>query len=48
MSNQIRILHMIGSLEYGGSQAMIINLYKAIDRDKIQIDFIMDKPQNDP
>ena len=47
MSNQIRILHMIGSLEYGGSQAMIINLYKAIDRDKIQFDFIMDKPQND-
>lgn len=46
MSNQIRILHMIGSLEYGGSQAMVINLYKAIDRDKIQFDFIMDKPQN--
>ena len=37
---------MIGSLEYGGSQAMVINLYKAIDRDKIQFDFIMDKPQN--
>lgn len=31
---------MIGSLEYGGSQAMIINLYKAIDRDKIQFDLL--------
>lgn len=40
----IRILHMIGSLEVGGSQAMVINLYKAIDREKIQFDFIVDHP----
>lgn len=46
MSNQIRVLHMIGSLEYGGSQAMVLNLYKAIDRDKVQFDFIMDQPHN--
>lgn len=38
----IRILQMIGSLRMGGSQAMIVNLYKNIDRDKIQFDFILD------
>ena len=38
----IRILHMIGSLNIGGSQAMIMNLYRNIDREKIQFDFIID------
>lgn len=41
---QIRILHMIGSFEVGGSQAMVINLYRAIDRSKIQFDFVVDHP----
>ena len=40
----IRILHMIGSLDIGGSQAMVINLYRKIDRSKIQFDFILDHP----
>lgn len=39
----IRVLHMIGSLNMGGSQAMVINLYKAIDRSKVQFDFIIDR-----
>ena len=41
-NNVIRVLHMIGSLEIGGSQMMILNLYRSIDRDKIQFDFIID------
>lgn len=40
----IRILHMIGSLNMGGSQTMIMNLYRNIDRKKIQFDFIVDHP----
>ena len=43
-SEPIRILHMIGSFEVGGSQALVINLYKAIDRERIQFDFIVDHP----
>ncbi len=39
----IRILHMIGCLEIGGSQTMVINLYKMMDRSKIQFDFIVDR-----
>lgn len=38
----IRILHMIGSLEMGGSQMMVLNIYKAIDRARIQFDFMID------
>ena len=38
----IRILHMIASLEIGGSQAFVMNLYRNIDREKIQFDFIID------
>ena len=38
----IRILHMIGSLEVGGSQMMVMNLYRNIDRNKVQFDFIVD------
>lgn len=33
---------MIGSLKVGGSQAMIMNIYRNIDREKIQFDFIID------
>ena len=45
MDKPIRVLQMIGSLNMGGSQAMVINLYKNIDRTKIQFDFIIDHPQ---
>lgn len=38
----MRILHMIGKLEMGGSQTMVMALYHAIDRNKIQFDFITD------
>lgn len=38
----LRILHMIGSLNMGGSQSMIINLYKNLDKSKIQFDFVID------
>lgn len=42
MEEPIRVLQMIGSLNIGGSQAMVLNLYKAIDRSKVQFDFIID------
>ena len=38
----IRILHMIGGLNLGGSQTFVMNLYRNIDREKIQFDFILD------
>lgn len=44
MTEPIRVLHMIGSLNIGGSQSMIINLHKAIDKTKVQFDYIIDHP----
>lgn len=44
MSEPIRILHMIGSLNVGGSQSMIINLHRAIDKSRAQFDYIIDHP----
>lgn len=40
----IRVLHMIASLDVGGSQTMMMNIYRNIDREKIQFDFIIDQP----
>lgn len=42
----IRVLHMIGSLEMGGSQSMIMNLYRCIDKTKIQFDFVVDRTEH--
>lgn len=39
----IRILQYIGSLNIGGSQTMIMNYYRNIDKTKIQFDFIIDR-----
>lgn len=38
--NIIRVLHYIGSLDFGGSQAFVMELYRNIDRDKVQFDFV--------
>lgn len=43
----IRILHMIAALEMGGSQALVMNLYRNIDRQRIQFDFVLDHPERD-
>ena len=40
----IRILQMIGSLNVGGSQTLMLNIYRSIDREKMQFDFILDHP----
>lgn len=36
----IRVLQYIGSLEMGGSQAFVMEIYRKIDKNKIQFDFI--------
>ena len=37
----IRILHVLGGLERGGAESMVMNLYRAIDRTQVQFDFII-------
>lgn len=37
----IRILHVVGCLERGGTEAFIMNLYRHIDRSAVQFDFLV-------
>ena len=37
----IRVLHCIGSLEFGGSQGFVMNMYREVDRTKMQFDFVV-------
>lgn len=40
MTKPIRILHVIGYMDRGGAENMIMNLYRNIDRTRIQFDFV--------
>lgn len=37
----IRILQVIGQMGCGGAETMIMNLYRNIDRKKLQFDFMV-------
>lgn len=41
---EIRILQVVGAMNRGGAETMIMNLYRAMDRQKIQFDFLELKP----
>lgn len=36
----VRVLHVIGSMNCGGAEMMLMNLYRKIDRSKVQFDFV--------
>ncbi len=37
----IRILHVVGSMDRGGAETMLMNLYRKMDRETIQFDFVV-------
>lgn len=37
----IRILHVFGTLNRGGAETLVMNIYRNIDREKIQFDFVV-------
>lgn len=41
MNNPIRILHVLGRLDLAGAETFVMNIYKNIDKKKIQFDFIV-------
>ena len=41
MEEPIRVLHILQRMEAGGTQALLMNLYRNIDRKKIQFDFLV-------
>lgn len=36
----IRILHVVGTMDLGGAETFIMNLYRTVDRNEIQFDFL--------
>ncbi len=43
----IRILHVVGAMNRAGTETMLMNIYRNIDRNKVQFDFISYKPDSD-
>lgn len=41
MEDTIRILHVLGSTNLGGAESRIMDLYRAIDRTRVQFDFVV-------
>lgn len=41
MSEPIRVLHVITGMEHGGAESFIMNMYRSIDREKVQFDFLL-------
>lgn len=39
----LRILHVIGAMDRGGAETLIMNLYRNIDRSRIQFDFLVNE-----
>lgn len=38
----IRVLHVIGSMNRGGAETFIMNVYRHINRDEVQFDFLLE------
>ena len=36
----IRVLQVLGGLEAGGAESFVMNLYRAVDKEKVQFDFV--------
>ncbi|MFA0322500.1 glycosyltransferase, partial [Vibrio sp. 10N.222.55.A3] len=43
----IRVLHVLAGLNSGGTESFIMNVYRNIDRNKIQFDFLL-RQDSDP
>lgn len=41
LNEPIRVLHVIGSMNMAGAETMLMNLYRNIDRSKVQFDFMV-------
>lgn len=47
MGEPIRILHVLGSLNLGGAESRIMDLYRNMDRQEIQFDFLVHSSQKE-
>lgn len=40
-ANPLRVLHVIGAMDRGGAETLVMNLYRNMDRNKVQFDFLV-------
>lgn len=48
MNKPIRVAQIMGKMEKGGVESVIMNYYRHMDRDKVQFDFFVDSDSNCP
>ena len=41
MKEPIRVLHVLGNTQLGGAESRIMDLYRHLDRDRVQFDFLV-------
>lgn len=41
MGEPVRVLHVLGGLSLGGAESRIMDLYRCMDREKVQFDFLV-------
>ncbi len=41
MGEPVRVLHVLGGLNLGGAESRVMDLYRCMDRDKVQFDFLI-------
>lgn len=46
MDEPVRVVHVLGALHRGGAETFVMNVYRHIDRTKIQFDFIIHTNKN--
>lgn len=47
MSAPIRILHVLGGLNRGGAETLVMNIYRKIDKNQFQFDFVVHNTTHD-
>ena len=40
----VHVLHVVGNMGIGGIETLIMNIYRNIDRSKVQFDFLIHNP----
>ena len=46
MNSPVRVLHVLTGLSNGGAEAFILNMYRNMDRSKVQFDFLLRSEEN--
>ena len=41
MTRPIRVLHVLGNTQLGGAESRTMDLYRHLDRDRVQFDFLV-------